>query len=384
MEEILSSPSCSLFPVPFFQDQIYVTLQQRLQFIVQSRPDWWIFGFLAAGEGFNGQLVLSWGDGHFRCNKQAASSSNKTVNGCGSDVTDCEWYYTVSVTRCFGIGDGVLRRTFSSGEFVWLSVKEARTHEIQTLVCISTACGVVELESSDMIKQDWSTVQLAKSLFESDIASLQIPTHSSNNVPLLFMMLSLKDKPQESEIIVKELTGLGRSSSGSGQSDSDGNFASAYTDNGRSRETGRKPAVSEKETPLNHVEEERYFSLLADAVTYINELKDKIHELENKLVQQLPRKKKGHARFKSLSFCESVGCGCEDRGSEAMIRVQCPDINYPAAKLMDALRDLDFQVHHASVSSVRELMLQDSVVKVPDGIISEEVMRTAIYQMMQN
>ncbi|KAH7560876.1 hypothetical protein JRO89_XS10G0131500 [Xanthoceras sorbifolium] len=160
-------------------------------------------------------------------------------------------------------------------------------------------------------------------------AKVQIPTHSSNNVPLLFMMLSLKDKPQESEIIVKELTGLGRSSSGSGQSDSDGNFASAYTDN--------------------------------DAVTYINELKDKIHELEN-----------------------NVGCGCEDRGSEAMIRVQCPDINYPAAKLMDALRDLDFQVHHASVSSVRELMLQDSVVKVPDGIISEEVMRTAIYQMMQN
>ncbi|KAL5831406.1 hypothetical protein ACOSQ4_016760 [Xanthoceras sorbifolium] len=374
MEEILSSPSCSLFPVPFFQDQIYVTLQQRLQFIVQSRPDWWIFGFLAAGEGFNGQLVLSWGDGHFRCNKQAASSSNKQQGG-GHQRPQPK----------FGV-----------------RVKEARTHEIQTLVCISTACGVVELESSDMIKQDWSTVQLAKSLFESDIASLQIPTHSSNNVPLLFMMLSLKDKPQESEIIVKELTGLGRSSSGSGQSDSDGNFASAYTDNGRSRETGRKPAVSEKETPLNHVEEERYFSLLADAVTYINELKDKIHELENKLVQQLPRKKKAMSMSTSRNICYNLSAGSTImyhyhyttiRGpfqviiilrKQAMIRVQCPDINYPAAKLMDALRDLDFQVHHASVSSVRELMLQDSVVKVPDGIISEEVMRTAIYQMMQN
>ncbi|KAH7560875.1 hypothetical protein JRO89_XS10G0130600 [Xanthoceras sorbifolium] len=497
MEEIMSSPPCSLFPVPFSQDQTSVTtLQQRLQIIVQSRPEWWVYSiFWQPEKDVNGRLVLSWGDGYFRCNKQAASSGNKQqggshqrqppkfgfdlerkaaatrdfqinfdldmdlermVNGDGSDVTDCEWYYTVSLTKSFAIGDGVIGRTFSSGEFVWLSgdsdlqfyecerVKEARTHEIQTLVCISTACGVVELGSSDIIKRDWSTVQLAKSLFGSDIASsllskqtnsyqghVQIPTRSSNNVPLLDMMLSIKDKPQESEIIVKELNGLGRSSSDSGPSDSDGNFASAYTENGRSRKRGRKPAISEKESPLNHVEAERQrrerlnhrfyalrsvvpnvskmdkASLLADAVTYINELKDKIHELENKLVQQPPRKQKAMSMSTSRNIYDNLSTSSTilDRkrpvsshyyyakamdvdvkivGSEAMIRVQCPDVNYPAAKLMDALRDLEFQVHHASVSSVRELMLQDVVVKVPEGIISEEVMRSAICQMMEN
>ncbi len=71
-------------------------------------------------------------------------------------------------------------------------------------------------------------------------------------------------------------------------------------------------------------------------------------------------------------------------GSEALIRVQCPDVNYPSARLMNALKDLEFQIHHASISNVKEMMLQNVVVKVPDGLKSEEVMRTAILQRMQN
>ncbi|KAK3228170.1 hypothetical protein Dsin_008032 [Dipteronia sinensis] len=420
MEEIMSSSSSPLLPVPFSPSATgtttTTTLQHRLQLIVQSQPDWWVYSiFWQPSKDVNGRLVLSWSDGHFRGKEgisSSATSSNKKILchhqqqqqpkfgfylerkkvvatsrdhfqvhfnddemdlermvNCGGDVTDCAWYYTESMSRSFAIGDGgVLGRSFSSGEFVWLSggdelqfyecerVKEARTHGIQTLVCISTSCGVVELGSSDLIKQDWSTVQLAKSLFGPDTSvsstttlmlskqpnpnlgqQVQIPTRSNNDVPLLDMMFSLdhdhQEKKQESEIIKKELTGLGRWSSESSPSDSEGNFTSAaanYTDHNNvrsSRKRGRKPAAAgiEKESPLNHVEAERQrrerlnhrfyalrsvvpnvskmdkASLLADAVTYIKELKDKIQEMETKLVlQDQPRKQKA-AVYQSTS-----------------------------------------------------------------------------------
>ncbi|KAK2664393.1 hypothetical protein Ddye_002967 [Dipteronia dyeriana] len=512
MEEIMSSSSSPLFPVPFSPSATATTttsLQHRLQSIVQSRPDWWVYSiYWQPSKDVNGRLVLSWSDGHFRGKERispsATSSNNKQLChqqqqpkfgfdlerkkvvatsrdhfqvhfnddemdlermvNWGGDVTDCAWYYTESMSRSFAIGDGgVLGRCFSSGEFVWLSggdelqfykcerVKEARTHGIQTLVCISTSCGVVELGSSDLIKQDWSTVQLAKSLFGPDTSfsstttvmlskqpnpnlgqQVQIPTRSNNDVPLLDMMFSLdhdhQEKKQESEVIKREFTGLGRWSSESSPSDSEANFASVanYTDHNvrSSRKRGRTAGGIEKETPLNHVEAERQrrerlnhrfyalrsvvpnvskmdkASLLADAVTYIKELKDRIEEMENRLALQDQPSKQTAAVYQITSSSsrarpfvsshhhhhsvKAIDVDVKIVGSEAMVRVQCPDINYPAAKLMDALRDLEFQVHHASVSTVREIMLQDIVVRVPEGFISEEVMRSAIYQLMQN
>lgn len=39
--------------------------------------------------------------------------------------------------------------------------------------------------------------------------------------------------------------------------------------------------------------------------------------------------------------------------NQAMIRVQCPDQDYPYARLMNALKGLELQVYHASISSVK-------------------------------
>jgi transcription factor MYC2 len=36
------------------------------------------------------------------------------------------------------------------------------------------------------------------------------------------------------------------------------------------------------------------------------------------------------------------------------------------------------------VSKVKELVLQDVVIIIPDGLVTEEVMRAAIFQRMQN
>ena len=45
-------------------------------------------------------------------------------------------------------------------------------------------------------------------------------------------------------------------------------------------------------------------------------------------------------------------------GWDAMIRIQCSKKNHPAARLMVALKELDLDVHHASVSVVNDLMIQ--------------------------
>ncbi|XWS38150.1 hypothetical protein CRYUN_Cryun19dG0105500 [Craigia yunnanensis] len=464
-----SSSSSSL--ITFSQDAS-PTLQQRLQFIVHSGPEWWVYSiFWQASRDAHGHLVLTWGDGYFRGTRDfTGKSSNKLsqpkfvsnferkrsgrevqalfneemdidrmVDG---DVTDYEWFYTVSMTRSFTIEDGILGKAFGLGSYIWLSgdqelqlyecerVREAQMRGIQTLVCLSTSFGVVELGSSEMMKEDWGMVQLAKSIFGSEIncQGSKQPGHesqvqiSTRSVSFLDFGLSSGDqkewiveKKQQGEA-KKETTGLGRSSSDSG-ADFEGNFASADTEfNARLKKRGRKPG-SGKESPLNHVEAERQrrerlnhrfyalrsvvpnvskmdkASLLSDAVSYIKELRSKIDELETKFQVQWEKSKLNaisvfdnqstkstlkNTRPTSNYGPKTMEVVVKIVGSEAMIRVQCPDVNYPAARLMDALRDLELHVHHASISNVNKLVLQDVVVRVPTGFISEEVLRAAI------
>ncbi|KAK9275006.1 hypothetical protein L1049_022263 [Liquidambar formosana] len=281
-----------------------------------------------------------------------------------------------------------------------------------------------------MIKQDWGVLQLAKSLFGSDFVVPKqvsqlgpIPISDRNDPFLDIGMVSGAQKESALEGIQQngqtknEVVTVGRSSSESGPSDSDVSFLPK--ENVRPKKRGRKP-VTGQEVPINHVEAERQrreklnqrfyalravvpnvsrmdkASLLADAVTYINELKGKIEDLEVKLRVESQKPKMGmiadmfdtqsttattivdhHARSSSSYGAIAMDVDVKIIGTEAMIRVQCPDVNYPSARLMDALRELEFQIHHASVSSVKALVLQDVVVRVPDGLTSEEAMKTA-------
>ncbi|KAE8727334.1 Transcription factor MYC2 [Hibiscus syriacus] len=440
------------------------TVLQRLQFIVQKRPEWWVYSiFWQASRGAQGHVVLSWGDGYFRGTRDfTGKSSNKIiqqrkgsgkevqdffneldmdrmVDGAGDgdgDLTDYEWFYTVSMTQSFAVGGGIIGKAFGSGLHIWLCgdhelqsypcerVREARMRGIQTLLCVSTPLGVVELGSSEMIVEDWGTVQLSKSIFSSKQAAVhesQVKI-STTGIPFLdFGMVSGDQK--EPNLEEKKTPGLNRFSPDSG-ADSDNNFASEETESNSSRpkKRGRKPG-SGKESPINHVEAERQrrerlnhrfyalrsvvpnvskmdkASLLSDAVAYIKELRSRIDKLETKLLVQSQKPKLNlnpinvfenqstkptfdNTIKQSSSFWpKAVEVDVKLVGSEAMIRVQSPDINYPAARLMDALRDLELHVHHASVSNVNDLMLQDVVVNVPTGIfISEEFLSNAILQ----
>ncbi|KAG2680677.1 hypothetical protein I3760_11G109300 [Carya illinoinensis] len=459
-----SSPSSSLVSV---SHEASPTLLQRLQFLLQSRPGyWWVYSiFWQTTKDSNGCVVLSWGDGHFRGTRGFVSkASNKAdvdphIYGFGlekkktskvlqdlfAEDIDLDgemdqthagllYFYALSEARSFTVRDGVLGRAYSCGAYIWLTgdhdlqfyecerVKEARMHGIQTLLCVATSRGVIELGSSDVIKEDWSLVQLVKSLFDAENTSSQVLKQSSHlgqmaitaKRDLPFLDIGMCSQPQkeyftlqgkQTEVdAIKEGAGLARSSSDSGPSDSDGNFASEKTENVRLKKRGRKPASTDRESPLNHVEAERQrreklnhrfyalrsavpnvskmdkASLLADAVVYINELKAKIKNLEAKLKAQSPS-----ANINSGFTTNTIEVEVEIVGSEALIRVQCPDVNYPHARLMNAIRDLQLQIHHASISSVKELMLQDVVVKVPDGSESTgEAMRSAILQRMRS
>lgn len=551
------SPSSSSSLVSVSQDRAVPTIQQRLQFIIQTRPEWWVYAILWQVDPNNNNnnsnsngVVLTCCDGHFRgpkndvaaASKERGSQKDETTTfgfdfeitrkrpstgtnvfseegemdvdrlvngggGSGADATDIWWFYTVSITRSFSAG--VLGRAFTSGKYIWLSggqldfqfnecdrVKEARMHGIQTLVCVATPNGVLELGSLDLIKEDWGLVQLTKSLFGSgdltNICNNMVPRlqgnhhHHHNQAPI-----SVRDIPfldigipsssaaqnesstlllpkQRTDKALSPMFGTG-SSSDSGPSDSDGHFTSANTglnsgggggglDGGGGcqfvKKRGRKPTTTttmESPQPVNHVEAERQrreklnhrfyalrsvvpnvskmdkASLLADAVVYIKELKAKVEELEAKLVHEAQTNKyqpmirpqnstnialnntvissgTNKIDYYSSQISSSVDqkrlissygsmaavAGAVDvdvkmLGSVAMIRVQCPDMNYPAAKLMNALRDLEFQIIHVSISSVKELLFQDVVVRVvPDRFSSEEAMKSAIVRMMQS
>jgi len=184
----------------------------------------------------------------------------------------------------------------------------------------------------------------------------------------------------------------------------------------RPRKRGRKPANG-REEPLNHVEAERQrreklnqrfyalravvpnvskmdkASLLGDAISYINELRGKLTALESDkdtLHAQIEALKKERdarpaphaAGHDAGPRCHAVEIDAKILGLEAMIRVQCHKRNHPSARLMTALRELDLDVYHASVSVVKDLMIQQVAVKMASRIYSQEQLNAALYSRL--
>ncbi|MCO5582911.1 hypothetical protein L7F22_036814 [Adiantum nelumboides] len=193
------------------------------------------------------------------------------------------------------------------------------------------------------------------------------------------------------------------------------------------RKRGRKPANG-REEPLNHVEAERQrreklnqrfyalravvphvskmdkASLLNDAALYIQELKNKIQDLEiekKELASQVEAAKIGtlgrgkcsswtlHDIRKSLSLpngslsavAERFGVKIHFLGArEAMIQVDGPKELYSVAKVMAALQDLQLEVHHASVSTAQDILHQSILVKLRNqSFITEDHLVAAIF-----
>ncbi|KAK9093819.1 hypothetical protein Scep_025288 [Stephania cephalantha] len=508
-------------------------IQQSLHSLIENNGrEWWayaIFWEASSKDNMNnGEVVLSWGQGHLKgtknggmLTKSSHNYSNHNISkhyktgesnidrrkslsrGVDMDVLvndsmgmegDVEWFYILSLTRVFAATEeNAPGRAYSGGNPVWLCgsqelqqcqldrAKEAHMHGIQTLVCVPTSCGVVELGSCDVIRENWSLIQHAKNLFGSNNLNLnqacssgndatstsaglipflddqslsfadigifsgtvlheagtvlheaEGPSHNHKINKLRRKLLQREDKNDVLETrkgghgVVEPILGGGLSSSiDSEHSDSDEGplMGSIVEKNRKHGKRGRKPGNG-RDMPMNHVEAERQrreklnhrfyalravvphvsrmdkASLLADAVSYINELKSKVEDLEGKLHNKEYKKVKietiehdhnsvSRHHHKRSNFGNSNHHGMitmelevKVLGSEAMIRVQSENVNHPSARLMDALRDLEFQVHHASMAAVKELMLQDLVVRLPEGLKTEESLRAALLRRL--
>lgn len=432
-------------------------------------------------------FFLAWGDGHFHgtkvkkgvfCANKASNSQQSSerknvikgiqalicengdnngvvVEGGDGDVTDAEWFYVMSLAQSFSAGDGVPGKAFSTGSFVWLTgaqqlqfhscerAKEAHVHGIETLVCIPTSNGVLELGSSELIKENWSLVQQVKSLFCSNQETGSLFDEKTTSFADVGLVTCLQEnnnnnnskKPKAGETITATTAVATASLLDSDHSDSDCQvLMEKPVEKKTPKKRGRKPGAT-RETPMNHVEAERQrreklnhrfyalrsvvphvtkmdkASLLSDAVAYINELKSKVDELEVQLsskpktlkiefmdsstldnqstttatttsVDQIRPNSSSAASF-GVPNNLKVEVEVKILGPDAMIRVQSENVNYPSARLMRALQDLELHVHHASISSVNDLMLQDIVVKVPLGLGTEDGLKTALLRSLE-
>lgn len=444
---ISSSSSSSLIsPKP-------LTIQQKLEFILQNQQHWWnyaIFWRTSTSNINSCSLSLVWGEGHFQGIKSPYAKPKKRPNliiqgpdvfdeaGSSMDdvVTDVEWFYMTSPSKSYpfkqkpgGSGtSGTLAKAFSTGALVWLSgahtlrfyncerAKEAHSHGLQTLVCIPVPNGVLELGSVELIEENWALIQQAHSLFgphsNLDISPTQ-PELGIGGV-ISFYHSDLVGANNEAP---PNLMGPTE------DCDSDGPISRQRV----VKKRGRRPGTGHdgQATVVNHVEAERQrrekmnsrfyalrsvvptvtrmdkASLLADAVGYINELKGRVNNLESQLQRVKASCKNDSNTFDATNdnisttwLSSSSGLSNVDNvanskvplevdvrvlGNEAMIRVQCENVNHPAARLMAVLKQLKLQVHHASVSTVEEMMLQDVVIiKVPQELKSDVLMKAAI------
>lgn len=463
-------------------------LQKKLHHILQTQPDWWAYAILwHTSKDDSGRIILTWADGHFQGTKHKNPASvagnperKKVMRGIHAligdgapdhpttpldgDVTDAEWFYVMSLAQSISLGDGVVGKAFNSGSLVWLSggnqlrfynchrAKEAQIHGMQTMVCVPTSDGVLELGSDLIITENWNLVQQVKSLFDStsdpadaaDVLHFGDKTISFSDIDVLAGFQETAKAPplgkklQEPSNNNHHHHNLLQKSDvfsylDSEHSDSDCQFFVEAAETKRApKKRGRKPNLG-RDAPLNHVEAERQrreklnhrfyalrsvvpnvsrmdkASLLSDAVSYIKELKSKVEELEAQAQAQEQAAQSGGREAKKVktetadtldnqsttttatveqvsSSGSSSGLEVEVKivGSDGMIRVQSDNTNHPAARLMNAIRDLELPVHHASMSCVKELMLQDVVIRVPEELRSENALKNALHRRLDH
>ncbi|CAH2034995.1 unnamed protein product [Thlaspi arvense] len=203
-----STPAPAIdIPAGFSQE----TLQQRLQALIEGTHEGWTYAiFWQPSYDFSGASVLGWADGYYKGEEDTGKSKqrsspppfstpadqeyrkkvlrelNSLISGAPADdavdeeVTDTEWFFLVSMTQSFACGSGLAGRAFSTSNAVWVSgsdqlsgsgcerAKQGGVFGMQTIACIPSANGVVELGSTEQIRQSSDLMNKVRILFNFD------------------------------------------------------------------------------------------------------------------------------------------------------------------------------------------------------------------------
>lgn len=403
-------------------------LQYSLQCLLNARPEWWAYAiFWRASPD---RTHLSFGEGHFRGNRDCKRPLRTLLSDPAVDGDDADWFYVVSLTRSFATaGDGscggttaVPARAYGSLAPVWLTgahalqacgcdrSREAQLHGIETLVCFQAAGGVLELGSSELIGENWILVQQAKAILLSagTLPADDVTAFGISAAPVL----PVSTRKEGGAILM-----AGGLSSTVDSEHSDPEEGIMQERACRPKKRGRRPGTG-RETLVNHVEAERQrreklnhrfyalrsvvpnvskmdkASLLADAVSYIEELKGKVGELEaaaRRVKKEITVDQADGGIGPITSVAVAVASGPakvelevkELAGGDALIRVQSENLSHPSARLMAAMRELELQVQHASVSCVREVTLQNVVARVPCCLQGDDNLRAVLVARLE-
>ncbi|KAL3834953.1 hypothetical protein ACJIZ3_009689 [Penstemon smallii] len=181
------------------------TLQKRLFDLIDGAKESWTYAIFwqSSVVDCGGPSVLGWGDGYYQGEKNkierktASSPSeqehrkkvlrelNSLVSGSQSttddsvdeEVTDTEWFFLISMTQTFVNGSGLPGQALFNSSPVWVSgndrlaashcdrARQAQGFGLQTLVCIPSSNGVVELGSTEYIFQSSDLMNKVRVLF---------------------------------------------------------------------------------------------------------------------------------------------------------------------------------------------------------------------------
>lgn len=182
------------------------TLQQRLQALLEGTKEIWTYAiFWQPSYDYSGSSLLGWGDGYYKGeeDKTKAISNvtspaeqehrrkvlrelNSLISGnpvteespVDEEVTDTEWFFLVSMTQSFVNGTGLPGQAYYNSAPVWLTgaenlalsacerARQGQEHGIQTLACIPSADGVLELGSTELIYQNNDLMNKVKMFFD--------------------------------------------------------------------------------------------------------------------------------------------------------------------------------------------------------------------------
>ncbi|KAI3977690.1 hypothetical protein MKX01_009575 [Papaver californicum] len=350
--------------------------------------------------------------GEFPCD-EAADDFAAQVHGCGLDVLVND-PISISTTS-----EDMVNLGFSSSsdlEAPKSDLIQGQSNESVRAGDVSS-CGISNINSSLCSMNDYCSQRFGFQGYSSVVAdAADVCDLVVNNDDDGKIIDDITTRPAPNN---KNKRGRNNSSSGSGRL--------SHTEAERQRREKLNQLLYELRSVVPNVSRMDKASLLSDTVSYINELKGKVDKFEPAKRRE---SKEGLVTLTNNTTTMTKGSGeiiVDDDGediagkassidsadgnrvdmtsmknieidvkmmmeSHAMIRVVSQDLKHSSAGLMNALRELEFQVQHASISRVKDQMLQDVMVRLPDNlhehggvktIITEEGVKAAVFAKLK-